>query len=150
MFGGFFNAVRLSFTYLLAVLDSKMMYLAGNVEEVLNPATAAPVNSTSINVKELLTNKGAAEDGGALAVLGEQVEQYGGGVFSITQTGVIYIVGIGLLVGGGLMALHANNASKRDDDKTALYWRLAAGVLIFAAIPILVFAQKIGEAMFGK
>lgn len=130
MFGNVFNAVRMAVAYGFAVVNCKFTML-------------------TIDVKDLLSNKGAAADGGALAVLEEQVEQYGGGAFSIVQTGVIYIVGIGLLAGGGLMALHANNASKREDDKTALYWRLGSGVLVFAAVPILLFAQKIGEALFG-
>lgn len=102
----------------------------------------------TVDIEELLQNEGAAADGGPLAPLNEQVISYGGGSYTITRNVAIYAVGISMLGGAAFMAVHAGNASKRDEDKSAFGWRVAAGVLTFGGISILLLAQKIGEALF--
>lgn len=102
----------------------------------------------SVNVKELLGNEGAAGSGGALEDVSKQVNAYGGGAFHIVRNGVIFALGICMVGGAGLMAVQAGNASKREDHKTAMLWRFLCAVLAFGGIAILLFAQKIGEALF--
>jgi len=101
------------------------------------------------DVANLLTGDGAAGGGGALEEVSNQVNQYGKGVYSIISTAAIYIVAIALVGSGIGMAIHAGNANKRDDAKSAIVWRIVAAVFIFAAVSILVFAQKIGSALVG-
>jgi len=103
----------------------------------------------SVNVKDLLSGEGAAGKGGSLAEVNSQVNNYGKGGFTIVQNLVVYVVAIALLIGAGALAFYAGNANKRDEAKTAFGWRLLAGILAFAGISIMVFAQKIGSALLG-
>lgn len=103
---------------------------------------------TAIDVKELLSNEGAAAEGGALAPVNEQVKNYGGGAYTIARNAGVYIVAASLIIGGIVMAVHSGNAGKRDEDKTAFLWKIVAAIVIFGGVSILVFAQKIGEALF--
>ena len=105
--------------------------------------------SAAVNVTELLNQTGAASDNGALAPLNNKVQELGGGAVAIVRNAMIYVVAIALLVCGGLMALHGHNANKRDEDKSAFGWTFVGGVIIFASISILIFAQKIGESLFN-
>jgi len=106
------------------------------------------VATAQIDVKDLLSGDGAAGNGGALENVNEQVKNYGKGGFTIMQNLAIYAVAIMLLAGAVALAIHAGNPNKRDEDKNALVWRIVAGVLAFAGIGILLFAQKIGSMLF--
>ncbi len=112
-------------------------------------ALSPTVVTASIDVNELLSGDGAAGEGGALEHVNEQVKNYGRGGFTIMQNLAIYTVAIMMLAGAVALAFHAGNPNKRDEDKNALIWRFVAGVLAFAGIAILVFAQKIGSVLFN-
>ncbi len=102
-----------------------------------------------VDVTDLLSGDGAAGDGGALSEVNRQVKEYGRGGFTIMQNVVIYGVAIALLAAAFLLAIHAGNPNKRDEQKSAIIWIVFAGVLGFAGVSVLVFAQKIGTALFG-
>lgn len=102
-----------------------------------------------VDVNDLLSGDGAAGDGGALSEVNKQVKEYGRGGFTIMQNVVIYGVAIALLAAALLLAVHAGNPNKRDEQKGAIIWIVVAGVLGFAGVSILLFAQKIGTALFG-
>ena len=108
------------------------------------------VAGAKIDLNEMLSGDGAAGDKGALAEVKKQVDEYGKGGFSIVQSAVVYIVAIALLIGAGAIAFYSGNANKREEAKTAFGWRFAAGILAFAGISILAFAQTIGTALFGN
>lgn len=122
------------------MLGCLLMTAKMNLDHVIAFAT--------VDVNDLLSGEGAAADGGALAPVNQQVKDYGAGAFSITRNLVIYVVAIALIGGAGMMAVHAGNANKREEDKSAMGWRFLAAVLAFAGVTVLLFAQKIGEALF--
>ena len=105
--------------------------------------------AASVDVNDLLSGDGAAGNGGALEEVNKQVQQYGKGGFTIVQNIAVYGVAIAMIIAAILLAWYAGNPNKREEQKNALGWIFVAAVLIFAGIAILVFAQKIGSALFG-
>ena len=111
--------------------------------------TAVANSSSSVDVGQLLSGDGAAGDGGALSEVNKQVQEYGKGGFSIMQTIGVYAVAILIVAGGIGLAFAGGNAQKREEAKAALIYRFIAAILIFSGVAVLIFAQKIGSALFG-
>lgn len=107
------------------------------------------VIAATVDVKDLLGKDAAIQEGGQLEEANKKVQELGGGAFSIARNFVVYVFGIALLIAAAALALHGRNASKRDEDKSAIGWTIAAAVVGFGAVSILVFAQKIGEGLLG-
>lgn len=105
--------------------------------------------AASVDVNDLLSGDGAAGNGGALEEVNKQVQQYGKGGFTIMQNITVYGIAIALLIAAVLLGLHAGNPNKRDEQKSAIVWIVVAAVLAFSGVSILIFAQKIGSALFG-
>lgn len=115
---------------------------------ILVASNSETKESEGLDIKALLSDEGAAADGGALAPVKEAVQSYGGGSVSIARYAFIYIIGIAMFATAIGLAVHAGNPSKVADSKTAGGYRVGAAILGFASISILIFAKKIGEALF--
>lgn len=109
---------------------------------------SAAVLLTQPTVEEIISQgEGAMGDGGALSALSSQVDQLGGGSYNVVlKVGIWVIV---LLIMYGALKLAFSDSSTRNDSKTGIITKVIAAVLLFAAIGIVVIAQKVGVGLFS-
>ena len=102
--------------------------------------------STSVDVDALL-NQSTSADKGALSEVDSLVKEYGSGIYNIGRNVFVYIVVICLLISAACLVLHGNNVSKRSEEKSGIGWKIAGGIIGFAAASIVVLMQTIGESL---
>jgi hypothetical protein len=114
----------------------------------LGTLLAATTNETQMDVNEVLKGgSDAMKNGGSLSAASGQVDQLGGGAYHIVYKAGIYIAVVMLVVSG--IAIIFSNSQTREDGKKTFIWRVLGAILIFAAISLVVIAQKIGMNLLG-
>lgn len=106
-------------------------------------ATATNAATNDIDIDKLLKGDGAASS--SLKGVGDAVESYGKGFYSIGRNGAIYFAAIALLLFFIGMIVKNGDSVARKEKKDAAPW-LAVGIIgVFAVGALLVFFQKIGS-----
>ena len=111
----------------------------------LNNAASAlgnKISNTYVDVKGLLSCDGAANS--SLSNVGDTIDSYGKGVFSLGQKAAVYVAAIvilGFFIG---MLVHGTNVQKRSEKKEGVPYIIIGAIGIFAVPVIIVFLQKIG------
>lgn len=94
-----------------------------------------------------IMNGGSSLENSSLSGLGTKVDDLGGGAYQLVYKVGVYIVVIGFIVAG--LRLIFSNSMTRKEAKGSLLATVCGGVLIFAAVGIVVYLQTIGRNLFG-
>lgn len=105
---------------------------------------------TESEVKDLLSEKGAEQEGKSLEQVGKLVQDYGAAGFNIGRTLLVYGAGIAVLACAIGLILHGRNVQKRQEAKEGILWTVAGIILGFAALSVVLLAQSIGTSLFGN
>ena len=105
-------------------------------------AIASRIANEDVDVKGLLSGDGAACS--SLSNVGETIDNYGKGVFSLGQKAAVYVAAIvilGFFIG---LLVHGTNVQKRSEKKEGVPFIVIGVIGIFAVPLIIAFFQKIG------
>lgn len=128
-------------------LTTAVTSISKGMQGVVRTINTLPVMMASdVDIESLLSGDGAAST--SLSGVGDAVDSYGKGIYSIGRNAVIYIAAVVLLIFFIGLAVHANNAQKRSERKDASPALLVGIIGAFAVPVILVFLQTIGKNLF--
>ena len=98
------------------------------------------------DIQQILDNASTLEESD-ISELGVQVDNLGGGAYHLVYKLGVYAVIIGLVIAG--LKLVFSNAQNRQDAKSNILYTILGGVLIFAAVSIVIFLQTVGSGLFS-
>lgn len=122
-------------------LDSLVIAAQLRVGNAISTVSSHIAND-DVDVKGLLSGDGAASS--SLSNVGQTVDDYGKGVFSIGQKLAVYVAAVAFLAFFIGLLVHGNNVQKRSEKKEGAPFIVIGAIGIFAVPAIIVFLQAIG------